>query len=167
MTQKTDEVDSTRPLVSAGDDRARTRQDGVDGAEDTVNEVGHLGGGASTEDASRGAADAVEDAAQQVVEQVANGAAGEQALHQAGDGAEQVGQEAQASGLLGGDRAAEDAADAADAAGGERHAADAHGHGLVEAGYGVDEGFHEAVGVGAVLLGELLCGGSVRSRDGA
>ncbi len=139
----------TRP---AADDGASTRQDGANRAEHAVQQLGHLAGGAATKHAAGGAADAAQDAAEDAVEQLADGAAGEQALDEAGDGIEQVGQEAQGGGLLAGGRAAQDAA------GGQGQAAGAHGHGLVEAGHGVDKGLHEAVGVGAVLLGELLCG---------
>jgi hypothetical protein len=148
----------------AGSDAASAREDGADRAQDSVEKVRDRASttaaeDTATEDAADGASNATENTTEQVAEQVADGAAGEQVLQKLGDGLEEVAEQGQGSRLLdgtAGGTTAENAGQSAEAADREGKAADAHGHGLVEAGHGVDESLHEAVGIGGVLLDEMI-----------
>lgn len=152
----------------AGGDTAGTRKNGADRAKDSVKKVGDgvartAAEGAATEDAADSAGDATENTAEQVAEQVADGAASKQVLEEVGDGAEEVAEQGQGSGLLdgtGGGTTTEDASQGTKATNWQSEAADTHGHGLVEAGHGINKSLHEAVGVVGVLLDHMAWKGS-------
>jgi hypothetical protein len=113
-----------------------------------------LSSGVTAEDAANSAAEAAKDATKQAVEEVVDGAPGEQVLEQPGDGVEEVTEQVRSLLRDGASGAAENSARAAEK--GKIETADSHGERLVGARHGFGERHKGAVGVGALLLDEVL-----------